>query len=131
MTTNTQPYNPTRTATPGVGGLLKLIGAIILIAIVAGWLMSSYRTGKVITVNEPLPTAQPAQDPAVAYTIPTGNPDFPNLTFAVEETDAGYNLTDPDGDVFFCETLPATLASMEQCTMQSAATGEGHTFGVR
>lgn len=116
MTTNTQQYRPTASATPGIGGLVRLIGAIILIAIVAGWLMSSYRAGKVITVNEPLPTAQPAQDPAVAYTIPTGNPDLPELTFTVETVSQGYNLIDPDGDTFFCESMPATLATLDQCS---------------
>lgn len=129
MTTNTQQYRPTASATPGIGGLLRLGGAIILIAIVAGWLLSSYRAGKVIAPNEPLP----AQDPAVVqtYQIPTGNPDYPELSFTVETVSQGYNLIDADGDVFFCETMPATLASLRQCSNTSAATGEGHTFGVR
>lgn len=128
MTTNTQQYRPTATATP-IGGLLRLVGAIILIAIVAGWLLSSYRAGKVIAPNEPLPV----QDPAIVqtYQIPTGNPDYPELSFTVETASGGYNLTDPDGDVFFCESMPATLASLRQCSNTSAATGEGHTFGVR
>jgi len=129
MTTNTQPYRPAATATPGIGGLLRLVGAIVLIAIVAGWLMSSYRAGKVIAPNDPLP----AQDPAVVqtYRIPTGNPDLPELSFSVETAVGGYSLIDPDGDVFFCESMPATLASLRKCSNTSAAAGEGHTFGVR
>lgn len=130
MTTQTQTsYRPTATATPGVGGLLRLIGAIILIAIVVGWLMSSYRAGKVIAPDEPLP----AQDPIIVqtYQIPTGNPDLPELSFSVETAVGGYSLIDPDGDVFFCESMPATLASLRKCTNTSAAAGEGVTFGVR
>lgn len=121
MTTNT--VRPIQTPNPGIGGLLRLIGAIVLIALIAGWLLSSWRAGKVITVNEPLPTAQPAQDPAVAYTIPTGNSDLPELTFTVESVNQGYNLTDSDGDVFFCEAMPASLASMEQCSFVETRMG--------
>lgn len=119
MTQQTQTYRPTSSATPGIGGLLRLLGAIVLIALVAGWLLSSWRAGEVIAPNEPLPNVQSqAKDPEVAqtYQIPTGNPEFPQLSFTVEAIASGYNLVDPDGDVWFCEAMPATLASMEQCS---------------
>jgi hypothetical protein len=114
MTTQTT-YRPTQSATTGAtfGGLIRLVVGIVGIALVAGWLLSSYRAGGAIPINQPLPVAQ---DPAVAYTIPTGNPDLPELTFTVETTGRGYNLVDPDGDVFFCESMPASLASLDQCS---------------
>jgi hypothetical protein len=111
MTQSTiRPISPTGAT---FGGLLRLVGGIIGIVLLAGWLLSSYRAGGAIPVDQPLPRGQ---DPAVGYTIPTGNPELPELTFAVETLSKGYNLIDPDGDVFFCEAMPATLASMEQCS---------------
>lgn len=116
MAQQTQTYRPTATATPSIGGLLRLLAAIGLIVLIAGWLFSSWRAGEVIAPSEPLPSVQKDPEVVQTYQIPTGNPEFPQLSFTVETIASGYNLVDPDGDVWFCEAMPATLASMEQCS---------------
>jgi len=124
-------------------GLFKAIFALIGIILAISWILNSYTSGKVIPVNEPMPTTQ-VSDPAFAISfdlpaklterryseiktypgrgalyaptiIEQGEPK--NITFGVTRAGELFKLVG-GGSEYLCKAMPREFVDLADCTKE-------------